>query len=67
MPVNKITKCIICGAIIVMTIAIESDTLCEECSEKKQKHTLENSFAHEALFNNPYNARMPVASGTFTT
>ena len=67
MPVNKITKCIICGAIIVMTVALESDALCEECSEKKEKYNLENSFAHEALFKNPYNAQMTTASGAFTS
>ena len=36
-------------------------------SEKKQKHILENSFAHEALFDNFYNAQISAVSGTFTT
>lgn len=66
MPINKIVKCVICSAVIIMTVTLESDILCEECSEKKQKHILENSFAHEALFNNPYNAITTTISGTFT-
>ena len=67
MPINKVTKCMICGATILGLIILESEMLCEECSEKKQKHILENSFAHESLLHNPYSAQLTAVSGTFTS
>ncbi|MDD5291090.1 MAG: hypothetical protein PHZ04_03150 [Patescibacteria group bacterium] len=67
MPINKTTKCIICGVLMAGLVASESDVLCRECSEKKQKHIPENGFAHEALFYNFYDTPLTTTSGTFTS
>jgi len=67
MPINKVTKCVIRGVLVAGLVASESDALCRECSEQKQKHTPENGFAHEALFNNHFNVSITATSGTFTS